>query len=476
MRAALRWASLLAPLLTLACESPQGPEIPPRPPAPAASPGDCPPPHITDFGNDWYLLADLDRGEACYAYLERDACVLGIFEDCNVASIDPRQWRGAGFVERVPDSSPVRFSKKARLWTEYPASTNGAGGTRRPRCCEGGVTASATASWALMKCGLNSCGTLGDPTHAGLYLERFNPELDPTTAVQPSLQPPTGILSMAYDKTTKTLWLASETEVVAFDPATAAFESQAQLTQGQFIVARDGIAYASEGNRLRILGGTPGPQTVELPGKIVAMQAQPNQVLLGLDTPQGPILQSVDGLTGALTATAALPASPVSMHGDGPTYLALSERSAVFEVQANLSLTTVFDTSLHTEQTETSFTPRAVHPFDEGVAFLGPCHQTSSRIHCVFEARAVDEEPRRLAVAGVQQLQILFEDIEEDRWLTVSANGHITQIQRSSGRPYLAAQVRLTTRVVAAAFVADQRRIYVLADNQLIPVELGLIE
>lgn len=461
----------------LACESPPAPGIPPRdqigPPPPAASRQGCPRTSIANFGNDWYLLADLDQGTACYAYLERDECVLGIFSDCNTLD-DPRQWRGRGELVDVPNTVPLQFNKIAQLWTQYPATTNGAGRARKPRCCMGEVTASATASWSLMTCGLTSCGTPGDATHPGLYLERLDPTMDATRSVQASLLAPDGVVSMTSDDSTQTLWLASERELYTFDPVAKSFESKAVISLGGLITAGQGITYASDGAQLHILRGDE-TQVVALPGAIVAMQARASDVLLALDTPGGPILQAVDGPTGTRTATAALPAEMASMHGEGPTFATLKDGVSVYVVEPDLSLSPFFDTRSHAKQTETSFPPTGLAAFPGGAAFLGPCHLSASRVHCVFESRG-DQEPRRFAVAGVQRLQALFEDPAEERWITVSAQGHITQVQRGSGRPYLTTQIRLQTPVVAAAFVAEQRVVYVLADGQLIPVDLTLIE
>lgn len=447
-----------------ACGAPAEPEIPPRseigPPAEAASPPYCLPPYPRDFGNDWYLLADLDQGTACYAYLERDECVLGVFVDCTDGTEDRRQWRGRVDVE-VDRTT-------AELTPLFPANSNGTRLPRQPVCCQGEVTSSATQAWSMMRCNVTQCGHISDISHAGLYLERRTPDVDPASRILTQLDLPTGSQELAFDESTQTIWGVARNQAFMVDGGSGGTTEALALNAGRKIAAQGGFTYVVDEQTLRILHPE-APLALPLPGDVVAMHGRAQDLLMVLNTSGGPTFWQVDGLTGTVTASAAAPDRVTGLHGSDPTYLTTQD-SIVYAVQADLTYAPHFDSAESIMQTGGAITPSSPWATRAGVGFIAACHPSSRRVHCVFEAEPGNGEPARFAVAGVERLQELFLDTARSRWITVSLQGRVTQLLRDSGRPLLQEQVRIDDAVRGSVYVAQTQRLYVLHGNQRLSI------
>lgn len=441
----------------IGCGAPEAPEIPGRdeigPPPEAALPGDCLPPYPMRFGDDWYLLADLDRGVACYAYLERDECVVGIFDDCTDDSTDRRQWRGR--LEQDEDGA------KARLSTDYPPGS-GSRVPRSPACCSGGVHTEGDDAWALLSCQIDQCGAVNDVAHAGLYLSRYDREADPSAAIGPIHTVPSGASALAYEPASATLWGVTPTALFTLDPSSGATETKVALTAGGALAAGHGYVYAADGPRLVIASAATPPRTIELPGNVRAIAATATAAIVAVSAAGAEQLWRVDASSGARTATAAI-AGPVSgLQGDNPTFITLEGATTVYAAQTNLAVRPFFDTVEATSQTGGSFVPRAPQASPLGVGVLGGCDITSSKQHCLFVSTGDGGRPRRHAIAGVQRLIAGLYSDSEQAWIAISEGGRITEVDAVTGRLHLQRQVRLENPLRAAAYDDAGHRAFVL--------------
>lgn len=149
------WVSALT---AAACSSPPPPVIPGRetigPPREAAA--ECDPTRM--FAQTWFVVADLDQGISCRAFVEQDECIVALFRDCTDAESDPpRSWQG---------------TINARLELELFRTREATGSidARSPSSCEGDLIASAAEpEWAKLGCKIAGSA---QPPHLGLYLER----------------------------------------------------------------------------------------------------------------------------------------------------------------------------------------------------------------------------------------------------------------------------------------------------------------
>lgn len=134
-----------------ACGDPPEPRFEGAEPAPLAA-RECQPPFVR-FGPGAARLVDLDRNVSCEAWFERDACIIGIWDDCTVQRSDlRREWRGRITGTHV-ELIPLHVGR-------------GAPGPRAPTSCTGTVGPSAES--LHLACRL--AGAL-DPPHAGLRVE-----------------------------------------------------------------------------------------------------------------------------------------------------------------------------------------------------------------------------------------------------------------------------------------------------------------
>lgn len=449
-----------------ACGAPSAPEIPPRseigPPPEAASPRQCVPPYPMNFGNDWYLLADLDQGEACFAYLERDECVLAIFTDCTDTSEDRRQWRGR--VDVDVDGAT------AELTPVFQPSSNGTRLPRQPVCCQGEVSSTPTTAWSKMRCYTEQCGHTNDLRHVGLYLERHDPQLDPAAAVTALGAAPSSTLKLTQDESTGTIWGVNRNQAFTLDPQTGTSSMRASLSQGRDLVAADGVAYVIDAQGLVVISAQES-LTIALPGPARTLHPRALGVLVALDGPSGPLLWSIDAQGATFTSSAAAPQGVRALTGVNPTYITTDD-SVIYAMQADLSWAPYYDTAALVLQTGGPLTPLSPTATLDGLAFLGPCHSAARKIHCVFEVSPPDAEPLRRGVAGVDRLQQLIEDKPRDRWITVSDDGRITQLERSTGRPLLQGQVRLNDPPKSALLLPGSSQLLVLHGND----QLSLID
>lgn len=443
--------------LVSACGGPSAPELPPRdvvgPPPEAALPDQCVPPYPMSFGEDWFLLADLDRGEACYVFLERDECVLGIFADCTDAGIDRRQWRGRVDVDTE--------GAEAQLFTVFERS-NESREPRQPICCGGPVhaTSDSASAWALLGCQLDDCGHVADVSHPGLYLSRYTPELDPSVAILAPLEVPGPALDVGFEG--GALWVLTPRALARIDPDSGDLDEQVDLTEGRLLATGQGYVFVVDGREL-VVRSASGSARLALPSEVRAMSAAGPRAVLAFDD----ALWTVDGPSATRTASAAAPARVRALAGGAPGYLlADSAPEVVFAVDEGLDVTPHFDTAALVEQTKGAFTPSALSAGPGVAAFLGPCHVGARKTHCVFETDGADDGARRYAVAGVEALVAVHHDPSTQRWVTVSEAGRITQVERGSGRPLLQGQVRLVdTTVRASAYDVAERRLFVLSEG-----------
>ena len=85
----------LGPLLVLAaCGAPPAPDLGVDAAPPPAAASTCEPP-FERFGPGPVRITNLERNETCITELDRDECIIGIFDDCTVPSPDVRrEWQG----------------------------------------------------------------------------------------------------------------------------------------------------------------------------------------------------------------------------------------------------------------------------------------------------------------------------------------------------------------------------------------------
>lgn len=139
---------VVAVALLVGCGAPPAPSFEAwTPPAPAAT--TCRPP-FERFGPGSVRITDRDRGRACVALLERDECVVGIFDDCTEEGPARREWQGRISGDRVELT---------------PYLVGGSPGPRLPLACTGTLTVDGRLEAA--------CRLKEDvaPPHQGLSLE-----------------------------------------------------------------------------------------------------------------------------------------------------------------------------------------------------------------------------------------------------------------------------------------------------------------
>jgi hypothetical protein len=137
-------------LAAAACGPPPAPDlrVDAAPPPPAAS--TCEPP-FERFGPGAVRVTDLERNATCITNLDRDECIIGIFDDCTTP--DPalrREWQGRIRSDRVA------------LTAFYVGSTDAP--PTAPTSCTGTVTSGRIEA----ACSLAD-GAFGD--HGGLLIE-----------------------------------------------------------------------------------------------------------------------------------------------------------------------------------------------------------------------------------------------------------------------------------------------------------------
>lgn len=452
MTRAVRRAALLIVVGAAACTGPAAPEIPDDvgPPPPAANPQVCIPPYPMSFGQDWYLLADLDRGVGCVAFLERDECILGIFRDCTDESEAPRQWRGV-----------VEQGRGIKLYPEHSA-TSGTLIARSPKCCLGTLPDDADP-WALLSCRKVTCSNNNDKGHVGLYLERWQPDLDPTSGIltQQAIPAETAALVVASDGT---LWGLGPEALFSLTPGGQA-QMQATLTAGRALAASaEGVLASDDDKVARVDQANPTWRSVG--GPVVALAAAPEGGwVAALDAEGGHRLAHLDA-AGVVTATAALNGRVSGLAGGAAVYLTLEGDSRVLKLGSDLSLSTIVDLSVRSGQTGGAVVPRSPLALPDGkVAFVARCHTETSKTHCVFEADAPDVEPLRRGLAGVESILSVAHDPDDDRLVVTSVEGAVTVIERTTGRPHLQAQIRLGATVVTAAFSPLDGRLYAVLEG-----------
>lgn len=461
----MRWVLPLA-LLAAACGDPSAPQLPPRdqigPPDEAAKPEACVPPYPMGFGDEWYLLADLDRGVACFAYLERDECILGVFIDCTDPSEDRRQWQGRVTNESIAELAPV-----------YRSAQDSSRLTRPPRCCHGAVVSSGTTSYARLDCQLATCRHPADLSHAGLYFERYDPAANPAAAIAATSYEASGLVDVAFDPEAQRLWAVSSDALYSF-AVDGTRQMQSSLSGATIVAARGGIAYAAADRQL-VVASAGGTTTVDLPGPVQVLHARPSDALLVVDVGGSAALWQVDGATATRTASASLALTVTALTGDGPTY-AIGDDELVHVVQGNLHLQLQINT-LTDEDRSGGFVPRGAAAYPGGVALLGRCHVGSGQdVRCVHESGGT-VPLRRHAVAGAEVLAGIHLDLMTNRWITVSTAGQVTQIDRADGRPHLQNQVRLAQPYQASAYDPVGRRLFVLSEapERLLRVDLDML-
>jgi hypothetical protein len=85
----------LAPVMMLvACGAPPAPDFDVDAALPTPAAATCEPP-FERFGPGAVRVTDLQREETCITELDRDECIIGIFDDCTEPSADlRREWQG----------------------------------------------------------------------------------------------------------------------------------------------------------------------------------------------------------------------------------------------------------------------------------------------------------------------------------------------------------------------------------------------
>jgi hypothetical protein len=447
-------------VLTLAaCAAPDAPDIPGRdeigPPPEAARPEVCPPPYPMSFGDDWYLLADLDRGVGCVAFLERDECILGVFHDCTDDSQAPRQWRG---ILSTRAGTPT-----ATLFTEHDPYDSGARLPLDPKCCVGAVAQDPDA-WARFTCAEKDCGNVNDLQHGGLYLERWSGPLDPAAGRVETLATPAGTHALAVAPGGR-LWGLGPQTLFSRDPGAEA-QVQATLTDGRALAAGPEGVLVSDGDQVARADREPLAWR-PAGGRVEALAAHPaGGWVAALDAGGAPRLARLDP-SGTVTATVTLPAAVTGLAGGDGVYLTLTGDPRVLRVAADLGLSAAVDMATHLRLTKAAVVPRAPTALPDGkVAFIARCHAESSKTHCIFESTVQDgvplPEPRRHPLAGLEVLQTVEHDPAARRLVGTSVDGVITVVERDTGRPRLGAQLRLAAPVVATAWDPAQARLYAL--------------
>lgn len=454
--------------LAVACGDPSGPIRPDRtvvgPPPEAAQPELCLPPFPMQLGNGYVLLADLDRGEACFAYLERDECVLGIFEDCTDARPVPRQWRGRVDLD-VDGATTV-------LQTIDDADRNPTVLPRDPVCCEGAVQAPDTDPWAMLECRLVRCGNENDVQHVGLYLDRYDPDLDPAAAVGPDIALPSAAVDLAA--TADAVWAVTPTQLLRIEGGAPALA--AELTEGRAVAAWAGAVHVIDGARLwSRASGAMDFVPVDLPAPAARLAAGE----------AGAVVDLGDGqlwtyAAGTFTGTVALPGELVDLASAARPRLAIARDPVIRSLQPDLTLGLVYDTARNPRRTGTAVFPTALARgptvSERGATFAARCHGEARKTHCIFESDDPDVEAVRFGLAGVESIRAVHLDAAADRWITVGERGQITAIDRATGRPRLQHQVRLDLDPRASA--VRGRRLYVAdADAaRLVQVDLSAFD
>jgi hypothetical protein len=462
---------LAAALAFSACERPPAPALPGRarvgpPPEAAAS---CEPPFPMSFGEAWFLVADLDRGSVCTAFLEQDECVVGLFRDCgDVGSRAPREWQG-------------RFTARRELdLVALDPDESGARPARAPRCCRGPVGPEGPVpSFAVLACHLEACGDPRDARHAGLYLERLEPASVPpltplrTLDLAPPLAPPMPGLAptMALLPERGELWVATASRaggeaaglhvVSASSAAPVRLDVALREPRAMAVEADEGTVFvADEGALLAIdAAGRRERTRVDLGASITAVVAGPERLWVATASSGAARLRAFS--LPELRAGPALPLEApvtglVALGAEGALALTLEGSSAILQVSATAELAASLSLDDFPELELDGLLPRSLTALEGArVGFIARCSAGVTRAECFFEADLAARTLTRTGVPGVGPLLGVAVDGSGAAWIG-SEDGLLTPMPTRPRRPWL--QGRATVTGVAGSLALDEAR------------------
>jgi hypothetical protein len=468
---------LAAALALWACERPPAPALPGRdrigpPPEAAAS---CEPPFPMSFGEAWFLVADLDRGSVCTAFLEQDECVVGLFRDCSdLGPGTPREWQGR-FTDR----------RELNLVALDPDET-GARPARAPRCCVGPVGPEGPIpSFAVLECQLEGCGAPRDARHAGLYLERLEPASAPPLAplrtldvVSPLAAPVPGLApTMALLPERDELWVATARRpggepaglhVVAVSSATPVrLDVALGGPRAMAVAADEGTVFVADEEAVLAIdaAGRRERRRLDLGAEITALVAARERLWVATASSGAALLQafSVSDLApGPALALEAPVTGLVSLGADGAVALTLQGKSELMQVDAAGAVGSTLPLDDFRELDLEGLLPRSLTALGGArVGFVARCGAGVERAECFFEADLSGRELTRTGVPGVGSLLGVAASGSDEVWIG-SDDGVLTPLPTRPRRPWL--QGRVAAGVAAGSLALDgaRGRLYVL--------------
>ncbi len=425
-------------LLSLAaCGSPEAPPIPPTneigpPPEASAS---CLPPFPT-FAQENFLIADIQGGRSCTAYLEQDVCVLGIFRDCTDTRSQPREWQGKVETRlREEDGEPITT---VTLDAFDPEGPNGPS----PNCCTGELRQPEDAPpWALLRCGVNNCRNPNDDAHAGFYLERTGAQPEPYGEASTSHQAPRGVTGAVLVSATRELWLAGDALYAAELQGSSAPAQLSNENIHGLIAPPSGQVYVLTSTAVErwtpasrsvsdrsTLPATPRGMTLGDAGLAVFFRAG-DQTRVQLRDPQNlaTVLQDRT-FSGRTDEIAALPGGGFALIIEGRLDLPrladdLSERPPL-------------------EQPGGALKRFVLGPPDR-LAFLAACSNVYPDTRCYFELDPASETLRRIGTPDRDPAVAVAFDPSFNLAILTDGRGEITVIDRVDWRPLFSARFGL---------------------------------
>lgn len=483
MRAALFWTAPLFAALGHGCGAPPAPAPPDLerigpPPGAAAK---CTPPWARNVGQAWYLLADLDEGVSCTAFLEQEDCVLGVFRDCtDLRTAERREWQGT-----------IDGDRKVRLTAVYPEG--GVRAPRAPRCCDGVVEDHDGLLSASLACRRTDCENQNDLSHVGLYLERLEPGASPEDALLPPVRvagtdgdPPARLLASGARRELWTLtaggalWVAPASGVsaavrlssVAGEPVDlfASTAEDAVYAVGTLGITRIDPQTRAEGARF---DGSVLAAAVTSAGLLVAVERASGSRLVLLDPERLEEREGRDLPELRVSGLAALPEG-----AGGLAVLTAEGAPRLSSVSASLELETALDLRTFANLGVGETVPRFAAALDaRTVGFLGRCHDAATEARCYFEADLLAGTLRRVGVPDGAELVAMVHVAAASgpgRVYVASRDGLLTPILRASLSPRLQARVRPASGLVALSRAPAGEALYMLVPQTGEAVGLAL--
>lgn len=436
-----------------ACGDTEAPSFAGTPPPEAAADALCGEPGFAqEVGEDRYRFVDMDQGESCVVFLEQDACVLAIFDDCTDATESPREWQGRATEDRMVTLSPV-----------YAQAISGVRIPRSPACCVGPVPPAGRVEWLQLDCRLNSCVSR-NRAHTGVFMIRDVEQRPPwTIETTETLVAPAAeerAVSAVWDDRRSEGWVGWAGGGLFVRDADGPAEVVAGVSSAGFVVQDDEAVFvANERELVRFDKPTRAVSRREaLPGRALALVRVDEGVLVATDDDGDSQLALHDSDSLQLVATATHAGQINGLATRPAQGLAVATRDRVPQILfigERLSAIATLDTATIQElQVDriAPFAPRLLTP--DRLAFLGPCYRTASKTHCYFEhSIAGPGRSERIGVPDEERLLTLH--VATDSIWLGGVDNQIHRLNRDPFRPSPGEVTRLETDV-AALIGADE--------------------